>query len=80
MSNSGFTIFQNEMALWSNKVYVFAEDRVWYCVEDLPSLSVYLYSEHTSTPHHTAEDKYYECAQQLHYTFQDPAKRPSSCC
>jgi hypothetical protein len=54
MSNSGFTTFQNEMALWSNEVPVFAEDRVGYCVENLPSFPIYLYSEHISTSHHTA--------------------------
>lgn len=80
MSNSGFTTFQNEMALWSNEVSVFAEDRVRYCVENLPSFPVYLYSEHISTSHHTAEDKYYERAQQLHCLFKDTVKRPSSSC
>jgi hypothetical protein len=32
---SGFTLFKNEMALWSNDVSVFAEDRVRYYVENL---------------------------------------------
>jgi len=39
------------MALWSNEVCVFAEDPIGYCVENLPSLPVYLYSEHMSTAH-----------------------------
>jgi hypothetical protein len=62
------------MALWSNEVSLFAEDRVLYCAENLP---VYLYNEYMSTPHHTAEHKYYERAQ-LHYPFKDNVKRPSS--
>ena len=78
MSNSGFTPSENEMALWPNELSVFAEDRVGYCVENLPSLPVYLYSEHISTSHHAAENKYYERAQ-LQYPFKDTVKRPSSC-
>jgi hypothetical protein len=64
MSTSGFMTFQNEMALWCNEVCVFAEDRVGYYVENLPSLALYLYSEHISTSHYTAENKYYERTQQ----------------
>ena len=78
MSNSGFTPSENEMALWPNELSVFAEDRVGYCVENLPSLPVYLCSEHMSTSHHAAENKYYERAQ-LQYPFKDTVKRPSSC-
>ena len=57
---------------------VFAEDRVGYCVENLPSLPVYLYSEQVSTSHHAAEGKYYERVQ-LQYHFKDTVRRPSSC-
>ena len=77
MSNSGFTPSENEMALKSNEMFVFAQDRVGYCVETLPSLPVYLYSEHVSTSHHAAEDKYCERVQ-LQYHFKDTVTRPSS--